>query len=347
MKPSTSALAEWRIAVPSQIDLDSPGRRDYLVALEHDSIWGDHLIPLTVFVGARAKAGEGLVAFGANHGNEYEGPIAIKKLLGEIRIEEVLGRIILMPVLNVSAFAAGTRESENEDGVNMNRAFVAQAGQTPSVGTITYRIAAFVRTFIWPRVHVVLDLHSGGDVAKFAPCACYHEVADRDQARVIEDTARLFGTPWLMLYQGGTPGLLTGEAEKMGKIAVGTELGWGCSVNRSGVERARIGILAAALKYGQLDRSCPDHGVAAQRVVTIADRSSVVVSPQAGHFEPLVECGEMVEAGQILGLLHDFSRLDETPWPAIAALDGVLMAHAWKAPVARGQHIAVVGRIVG
>ena len=36
------------VARPNQLDLDSPGRRDYWLALEHDSIWGDHLIPLTV-----------------------------------------------------------------------------------------------------------------------------------------------------------------------------------------------------------------------------------------------------------------------------------------------------------
>lgn len=44
----------------------------------------------------------------------------------------------------------------------MNRAFVDGAGVTPSLGGITHRIAAFVRQYLWPRVHVVLDLHSGG-----------------------------------------------------------------------------------------------------------------------------------------------------------------------------------------
>src|SRR5687768_18439893 len=99
------------IVRPDRLDLDSPGRRDYWVAVEHDSIWGDHLLPLTVFVGPQAAAGRGLVAFGSNHGNEYEGPVAIKHLLGEIRQEDVLGRIVLVPILNVSAFHSGTRES--------------------------------------------------------------------------------------------------------------------------------------------------------------------------------------------------------------------------------------------
>ena len=62
---------ERLICRPHELDLESPGRRDYWVGLEHDSIWGDHLIPLTVLVGPKARPGEGLVAFGSNHGNEY------------------------------------------------------------------------------------------------------------------------------------------------------------------------------------------------------------------------------------------------------------------------------------
>ena len=77
------------IVSPEQIDMESPGRRDYWVALGHTSIWGSHLIPLTVMVGPQAKPGEGLVAFGGNHGNEYEGPVAIKHLLREIRTEDI------------------------------------------------------------------------------------------------------------------------------------------------------------------------------------------------------------------------------------------------------------------
>src|SRR5579862_1031329 len=100
------------IVRPDKLDLDSPGRRDYYVALEYDGIWADHLIPVTVFVGPEATPGQGLVAFGSNHGNEYEGPMVLKNLLREIRIEDVRGRIILVPVLNVSAFKSGTRSSE-------------------------------------------------------------------------------------------------------------------------------------------------------------------------------------------------------------------------------------------
>ncbi len=242
------------IVRPEKLDLDSPGRRDYWVALEHDSIWGDHLIPLTVMVGPKVKDGEGLVAFGSNHGNEYEGPMAIKHLIREIKVEDVVGRIILVPVLNPPAFLAGTRESTLDDGVNLNRAFVDGAGSTTALAGITHRIAAFVRRYIWPKVHVVLDLHAGGDVARFALCASYHRVDDPVLAKKINETAAWFGVPLLMVYQNQTPGLLPSEAERLGKITVGTEPGWGKAVNVDGVIHGIRAVMAGmkARRYGRI-----------------------------------------------------------------------------------------------
>ena len=338
-----------QIVRPDRLDLDSPGRRDYWLALEHDSIWGDHLIPLTVWVGPQAQSGQGLVAFGSNHGNEYEGPVVLKNLLSEIRTADVLGRIILIPVLNPSAFRSGTRESRLDDRVNMNRAFVAEAGKTPALAGITHRIAAFVRDYIWPRVHVVLDLHSGGDVARFALCANYHPVDDPQQARLIEETARWFGTPALMVYQNQTPGLLPSEAERLGKITVGTELGWGRAVNVDGVRYGRQGVLAAAIHHGQLRgtiEKIDHHRDGTQMKLEMVDRDCFCVAPFDGHYEPLVECGTALCQGQRIGLLHDFDRLDLPPFEVVAGVDGVLLAQAWVATVLKGQHIAVVGRVL-
>lgn len=335
------------VARPNQLDLDSPGRRDYWLALEHDSIWGDHLIPLTVWVGPEAKPDEGLVSFGSNHGNEYEGPVVLKKLIQEIRLEDVRGRIIFMPVLNPSAFRAGTRESSPDDRVNLNRAFVEGAGVTPALSGITHRIAAFVRQYIWPRVHIVLDLHSGGDVARFSICANYHPVEDPVLAEKIEQTARWFGTPSLMVYQNVTPGLLPSEAERLGKITVGTELGWGRSVNPEGVRYGRHGVLAALINNGLLSGKIEPHAHhkdGTRRTLEMVDRACFTVAPFDGHYEPLLECGTPVKVGDVVGLLHDFDHIDMEPYPCKAGVDGVVLAQAWVAPVPRGQHIVVVGR---
>ena len=257
------------------------------------------------------------------------------------------GRIILIPVLNPAAFLSGTRESRQEDGVNLNRAFVDGAGTNPALAGITHRIAAFVREYIWPRVHIVLDLHSGGDVARFSPVRNFHPVDDPELAERIEQTARWFGTPSLMVYQNVTPGLLPSEAERLGKITVGTELGWGKAVNPDGVRYGRQGVLAAAINNNLLHGTIEPidhHKAGTQRKLEMVDRDCFTVAPFAGHYEPLIDCGTPVKKGQTVGLLHDFDRIDLDPWPCVAAMDGVVLAQAWVAPVPKGQHIVVVAK---
>ena len=68
-------------------------------------------------------------------------PVALKHLVHEIRLEDVLGRVILVPVLNPAAFRAGTRESTLDDGVNLNRAFVDGAGKTPALPDLSLQPA--------------------------------------------------------------------------------------------------------------------------------------------------------------------------------------------------------------
>lgn len=338
------------ISRPSELDLDTPGRRDYWVALEHDTMWGDHLMPLTVFIGPEVEEGKGLLATGSNHGNEYEGPVAIKHLIHDIDINDVTGRLILIPVLNPSAFKSGTRESKDADGVNLNRAFVDGAGVSPALAGITHRIAAFVRTYLWPRVHVVQDIHAGGDSLRFALCTSFHNVDDPEQSKIIEDTARWYGSPFVMTYQNDTPGLLPSEAERLGKITVGTELGWGETVNLDGVRYARHGIRAAAIRHGLMNGAIEPighHADGTQKLVAMVDRDCFVPAPFPGHYEPLMECGAFVKKGTPVGLLHDFYRIDEKPWPVCAGVDGYVMSQASRAPVAQGLHILVVAHHVG
>ena len=344
-----SATSSRPIVQPHLLDLESPGRRDYWVALEHDSLWGDHLIPLTVWVGPEAEVGKGLVAFGSNHGNEYEGPVALKNLMHEIKTEDVKGRIIFIPVLNPPAFKSGTRSTVTEDNVNLNRAFVEGAGTTSALAGITHRIAAFVRQYIWPNVHVVIDLHSGGSKYRFAACSSFHPIPDPEQMRVIEETARWFGTPLIMTYQDQTPGLLPSEAERLGKITIGTELGHGNAVYREGVMYGRQGVLAAAIHHGQLTGTIEPiahHAAGTQHRVEVVDRECYHTATFAGHYEPLMDCGDRVRQGDIVGLLHDFDHIDTPAFEVRAVIDGILLTQAYQADVAQGQHVVVIGKVV-
>ena len=328
------------IVSPEGLDFERPGRRDYFVKLEHTSIWAHHLIPVTVIVGPKAEKGRGLLATGSTHGDEIEGPAALKHLLREIRTEDVVGRLVLVPVLNVMAFRANRRETP-DDGGNLNRAFPGDAR-----GSVTSRLADLVTRFLFPQVHVVLDLHSGGEVARFPETANVHLMKDPVQRKAMEETARGFGTRFIMVYQNQTPGLLTGLAEDLGKISVGSELGWGRALQPGGVSMGRQGVLNAAIRQGQL-RGEPvslNYPPAEQILVDTSDPASNHLAPYEGVFEPTVRLGEAVTKGQRVAWLHDFNRIDEAPLELTAGHDGYVLCQAWNARVVQGQVITQIGK---
>src|SRR2546423_4098181 len=146
---------------PEQIDFEKPGKRHYQVAFHLDGTWGYSLVPLTIINGRGGANRNGVICFGGTHGNEYEGQIAVKRLCADLDPDAMSGRVILMPQLSESACVANTRISPL-DGVNMNRAFPGRAN-----GTISSRIAHFVKTRIFPLARVVIDIHSGGKEGAF------------------------------------------------------------------------------------------------------------------------------------------------------------------------------------
>jgi predicted deacylase len=331
------------IVSPEQLDFAAPGRRDYHVKIEHTTIWAHHLVPVTVIVGPNAKPGKGLVAIGSTHGDEIEGPIAIKHLLHEIKTEDVLGRIILIPVINPMAWKANRRETP-DDGVNFNRAFPGNAK-----GSVTYRLADFVTRFIFPQVHVVLDIHAGGEVARFPATANVHSMSDPVQRKAMEETARGFGTKFIMQYQNSTPGLLTGLAEDLGKISVGTEMGWGRAAQAVGVSMSKQGVLTAAVKQGLLKGDLPPnrhYSASEQLLVDTSHPSSNHLAPFEGHFEPTVELGQKVSKGERVAFLHDFNRIDDPPLELLAPHEGYIICQAWGAKVIQGQVITQIGKVL-
>jgi N2-acetyl-L-2,4-diaminobutanoate deacetylase len=201
---------------------------------------GSHLAP-----GAEPPS---LAAFGGTHGNEWEGQVAVKQLCQQLDPNQISGRdVILMPQLSQSACAANQRISPL-DNVNMNRAFPGN-----SRGTISMRIADFVKTRIFPKTRIVIDLHAGGREGGFALCTSFHAVPDAAQFAEIRHAASLFDPPFILIYSSQMAhGLLTDEAEAEGKIGIGGEFGFGEGVSRKGVLHAYEGIRNVMKQYGML-----------------------------------------------------------------------------------------------
>jgi predicted deacylase len=327
----------------SQIDWESPGKRLYHVPFTLDGTWGRVRVPLCVLCASRP--GKTVVAIGGTHGNEYEGPVGLKRLIRDVDAPALAaGRLIVIPVLNVPAFQAGQRESPL-DGGNMNRAFPGRAD-----GTITSRIAQFVSEHVLPRADVVIDIHAAGDTYEIARCASFHMIEHPAQFEAMRDTAFVFGMPWIWIYTRGMgTGLLTEHAEALGKITIGGEFGYGASADLQGVRWAYHGVLNVMRRHGVLSGAVetllpPEYE--RQRFVASTDLDAWMTAPVSGISEPLVPLGTYVKRGQPVTLIHDFERIDEPPIEIRANLDGYLLVRRFRAPTTQGDVVAVIGQEV-
>ena len=324
-----------------QLDWESVGARFYHVPFTLDGAWARLRVPL--YVVCAPQPGKTIVAIGGTHGDEYEGPVGLKNLIHELDPATlVAGRLIIIPVLNVPAFKAAQRESPL-DGGNMNRAFPGKVD-----GTITARIARFVTDEVLARADVVIDIHAAGTGMEIARCASFHEVADPAQARAMTETAKLFGMPFVMVYSSGFgAGLLTEEAEALGKVTIGGEFGYGASADLQGIRWAHGGVLNVMRQYGLLDSPIVDlvpQTVDRQRVVVATDIDRYITAPFRGISEPLVPLGAYVTKGTPVARLHDFDKIDEPGATIYADNDGYVLMRRFRAATEQGDMIMVIGQ---
>jgi predicted deacylase len=329
---------------PDELDFDRPGKHHYRLGLHLDSGWGFSLVPLTVINGLRppARGAEppGLAVFGGTHGNEWEGQVAVKRLCRELDANEICGRVILMPQLSQSACAANQRVSPY-DNVNMNRAFPGNPR-----GTISYRIANFVKTRVFPEARIVVDLHAGGREGGFALCTSFHPVSDPAQFAEISHAASLFDTPFMLIYSSQmASGLLTDEAEAEGKIALGGEFGFGEGVNRKGAAHAYEGVRNIMRHYGLLAGEIAKIDTARNsppRLVDARNLDDYTPCPRSGVWEPLVDLGEDIQEGRLIGRLHNFSNHASEPLEIHAQRTGVLIMMCAGAVCQEGTTLFVI-----
>ena len=330
---------------PAAIDFTRPGAHHYQAAFHLDGSWGYSLVPITVINGSRRGSDTpGVAVFGGTHGNEYEGQIAVKRLCRDLDPDEMSGRVILMPQLSERACVSHTRESP-EDHVNMNRAFPGNPR-----GTLSYRIAHFVKACVFPHVRVVIDLHAGGREASFPICTSLHPMADHAQWSESLAVAALFDTPFIYVYSRQmASGLLTDEAEDEGKIAIGGEFGYGEGSNVRGIAHAYEGVKNVLRHHGMLTGEITRVDPARPgppRLVRAPNLADYVPCPIDGIWEPLVMVGEDVREGQRLGRLHDFADHTSVPVDVAAHRAGVVIALHFGAVCRRGATLYVIAEDV-
>lgn len=316
------------------VDFDADGVRHGFLTLPHShdgSGWGSMMIPITV-----AKNGDGptVLFTGANHGDEYEGPVALFDLARRIRAEELSGRVIIVPAMNYPAFRAGRRTSPI-DGGNMNRSFPGDPA-----GSLTEKVADYFQNTLLPMADYVVDFHSGGKTLDFLPFCCAHVLEDKaQQARCIA-AMRAFNAPHsMMLLELDSVGMYDTAAEDQGKVFISTELGGGGSATAETIAIARKGIRNLLIHAG-LTEGEPE--VAETLNLDMPDGRCYVICQSPGLLEMCVDLGARVEAGERIARVHGIERTGAPPTDYHAAIDGVLTGRHFPGLIAMGDFLALV-----
>ena len=282
---------------------------------------------MPVLVARGVEQGPTIAVLGGVHGDEYEGPHAVKQVFESLRPSEMSGLFLGVPHSNPPAFAAGSRTSPL-DGGNLARVFPGSPD-----GTVTERIAHYLGQRVIAGSNFLIDLHSSGSRTGIPPLIGYY-AHDSDLGRASKAAAEVFGMPVLWGHPDVSPGRTITEAHDRGIPWLYTEsLGGGVlnaehvSLYVRGVKNVmkHLGILQGAIEPGETTHRLLGDGNLERGVSTQA----------GGYLVPSVDVLDKVRPGDVLGRVLGLAGevLDEVTAPA----GGVVISMRIAPPVSAGE----------
>ncbi len=304
-------MSESRIT--SEIDFSRDGKQTGFLRLPHSvhrSAYGWIPIPIVCI---QNGPGPRVLLMSGNHGDEYEGQVALCKLIQALEPRDMRGRIIILPAANFPAAAAGRRTSPLDEG-NLNRHFPGDPDGSP-----TAMIAHYIDSVLMAQSEYFFDLHSGGSSLMYLPTAMTFRGDNPAEEARSRDLLAAFGAPFGLLFPlSREDRYASNAAHNRGLFSITTEMGGSGTVTPACLALAEQGLLRVLTRIGSLpeDPDLPPPGPT--RLVEVRERH-YCYAPDDGLFEPLVELGDQVAAGQPAGAIH----FPETPWrpPSVAQFE--------------------------
>lgn len=291
---------------------------------------------LPVLAARGAYDGPTILLTGAVHGDEYEGTAAIHAVFNGLDLHQLHGRLIGLPIVNVAAYRARSRTSP-VDGIDLNRTFPGTPAPDPSAPSTTdnqpslsYRLAHQIFATFVEACDLLVDLHSGGAKLVHLPMVGWY-AGDA----VAEQLARAFHPalhPWLIPDRAG---VLSCEAHRAGKVAIGAEWGGGARLDQAGVAAYRAGIAQLVATFADPARA----------VSELDTRPPIAGSyqevPEGGLFVAAVALGASVQQGATLGTLYN--ELGRVVANVVAERTGLVAALAHNALLDPGDRVIYLG----
>lgn len=244
----------------------------------------------------RGRAAGPTVAITAGiHGGEYPGPLAAIALGRTLDPAIVRGALLILPLVNQSAFWARSAFVTPGDGLNLNRAFPGKLD-----GTVSEALAHRLLTAVVDPADALIDLHSGDIFETLADHSGRYHTDDAALAARNAALQAAFGLPYAEVYGAPTaPRSLTGSAAARGKATLLVEVGGNGRASAENAATLDLGLREALRTLDTLP------GTPRPRPATAITEAAQVVAPVTGLWCPAVALEQEVAAGDMLGTLTD------------------------------------------
>ena len=288
-------------SIRTDIDYERDGKQTGWLHLPQSvtrSAYGNIAIPIAVI---RNGAGPTAFFMAGNHGDEFEGQVALSRLIRTMDPGRIQGRVIILPAANLPAAMASSRVSP-VDGGNLNRAFPGDPDGPP-----TAQIAHYITHVLLPLADLYHDFHAGGTSLQYLPFVSMFQGADATVNERTMAALKRFGAPLGMVWVDETDlGCSVPEATRRGIVGLGGEFGGGGSVSPAGIRLIERGIANHLAAMGILAPETPETAQSdpPPRLMEIGGGDYFVTASEPGLFEPHVALGDAVGEGQVAGEIH-------------------------------------------
>ena len=254
-------------------------------------------LPCTLIYGQ--EDGPTVLVDGGIHNAEYVGIECVTGLGKMLEPSDIKGILIMIHLVNVNGFKERTVSLSAADGKNLNRVFPGNPD-----GTYTDKLAYFMEKELFSRIDYYIDVHNGDwfeDLSPFIYCVGNGSQETTDKA---VEMAKAADVPYYVISKSKQGG----------------------AYNRAGV----LGIPSVLLERGCYGLWSPEEVMASQKDVRnilrvigslesdrfINDRQNQIPkhmthahyidSGQTGCWFPQKRAGQVVAAGELIGVMKDF-----------------------------------------
>lgn len=282
-------------------------------------------LPATAINGCRP--GKTVLITAGVHGDEYPGIAASIRVAGELKPEEISGKILFVHCVNISGFYKRSR-CVPEDGGNLNANFPGKPG-----GSVSERIADLFVKSIFPQTDFVLDLHSGSISEPLEPCLFFPGTGEARRASL--EAAKAVNVQYLISSSARTG--LYSYAASVGIPGVLIERGHSGECREEWVA-GDMGDIYRVLNYLGITKAEKEVKMCRRQVCT---ETIYLEADLDGLWYNAVTAGQRLKSGDFLGRIENF--YGEVLREYRAEKDGVVFYHTSGLPIKKGDALVAYG----